>query len=311
MVSPGKTYTFIFSTIYLIVSGIAVFIYRLQFSELLITLLFVGITFPFLSWWLTRNIDPIIIDKPLQKNEHIVLTMLVFWVVLYITWGGDFINGLLSKELQQNQQWQFFIIIARKFFVFVLVPYLVYRALGFTIKDFGLKISASELFSKTNMILLLLMSVFILVFEYFFSTGAETLRQSHFTSSQLMIAIPTTFVWLYIEAGLIEEFFFRALLQSRLAALIKSEWGAILMGGLIFGLARVLGLYLRGAESEGISEQLPVWFWLSYCVVNMSIGGIFLGIIWSKTKNIYLVMFLHAMVDLLPNVGAFIHTWKI
>lgn len=311
MVSPGKTYTFIFSTIYLIVSGIAVFIYRLQFSELLITLLFVGITFPFLSWWLTRNIDPIIIDKPLQKNEHIVLTMLVFWVVLYITWGGDFINGLLSKELQQNQQWQFFIIIARKFFVFVLVPYLVYRALGFTIKDFGLKISASELFSKTNMILLLLMSVFILVFEYFFSTGAETLRQSHFTSSQLMIAIPTTFVWLYIEAGLIEEFFFRALLQSRLAALIKSEWGAILMGGLIFGLAHVLGLYLRGAESEGISEQLPVWFWLSYCVVNMSIGGIFLGIIWSKTKNIYLVMFLHAMVDLLPNVGAFIHTWKI
>ena len=116
---------------------------------------------------------------------------------------------------------------------------------------------------------------------------------------------------MFIEAGLIEEFFFRAVLQSRLAALIKSEWGAILMGGLIFGLAHVPGLYLRGAGSEGINEQLPVWFWLSYCTVNMSIAGIFPGIIWSKTKNLYLVMILHAMVDLLPNVSDFIQTWRI
>jgi len=43
----------------------------------------------------------------------------------------------------------------------------------------------------------------------------------------------------------------------------------------------------------------------------MSIAGIFLGITWGKTKNLYLIMALHAMVDLIPNIDAFIHTWKI
>src|SRR5580765_2358387 len=109
--------------------------------------------------------------------------------------------------------------------------------------------------------------------------------------------MPLTFLWLFIEAGFVEEFFFRAILQSRLAVLLRSEWAAILVGGIIFGLAHVPGLYLRGAESEGINEQLPVWFWLSYCIANMSIAGIFLGIIWSKTRSLYLVMALHAMVD--------------
>jgi membrane protease YdiL (CAAX protease family) len=43
----------------------------------------------------------------------------------------------------------------------------------------------------------------------------------------------------------------------------------------------------------------------------MSLAGIFLGIVWSRTKNIYLVMGIHAMVDLLPNIGDFILDWHI
>jgi membrane protease YdiL (CAAX protease family) len=84
-----------------------------------------------------------------------------------------------------------------------------------------------------------------------------------------------------------------------------------LLSGLIFGLTHVPGLYLRGAGSEGITEQLPIGFWLCYCIVNMSAAGIFLGIIWSRTRNLLLVMALHAMVDLLPNLNDFIRIWKL
>ena len=128
---------------------------------------------------------------------------------------------------------------------------------------------------------------------------------------QLFIGFPLCFAWLFIEAGLIEEFFFRAVLQSRIAVLLKSNIGGITISGLIFGLAHAPGLYLRGAESEGVTEQLPFIFWAAYTISAMSLAGIFLGIVWMKTKNIYLVMAIHAMVDLVPNVAEFMKTWHI
>ncbi len=307
----GKIYTLTFFIVYFIAIEAALLIYQLPFADLITTILFVGAGFSFLAWSLTKNMFPILQDKPAFKKESLVLFSLIGWIILYITYGGTFINNLLPKNIQQNDQWQFFIVIARKLVVFVLVPYLVYCAMGFSIKDFGLKIPLQKAFTKKNISVFIVMSVSILLFEYFFSGGAKPLRDREFSLSQLLIGIPLTFLWMFIEAGLIEEFFFRAILQSRLAVLIKSQWGAILIGGLIFGLAHVPGLYLRGSESEGITEHLPLWFWLSYCIVNMSIAGIFPGIIWSKTKNLYLVMALHAMVDLLPNLGDFIHTWKL
>jgi membrane protease YdiL (CAAX protease family) len=312
MTKTTKPYLLVFSIGYITAFAVALLIYHLQFNDLLTVFLIVGVAFSLIVWLFTRNIQPALNnDRPVQKNEGIVLTMLVAWMVLYITCGGAFINSFLPKNIQQDQQWQFFIIIARKLLAFVLIPYFICRTMGFSLQDFGLKFSLSRTFTKRNVSLLIIMSAAILLFEYFFSSGAKPLHEGQFSLSQLLIAIPTTFLWLFIEAGLIEEFFFRAVLQSRLAALIKSEWGAILMGGLIFGLAHVPGLYLRGAGSEGINEQLPVWFWLNYCIVNMSIAGIFPGIIWSKTKNLCLVMILHAVVDLLPNGSDFIQTWRI
>ena len=128
----------------------------------------------------------------------------------------------------------------------------------------------------------------------------------------MLIGLPLLFIWLFVEVGLIEEFFFRAVLQSRFSALLKSSAGGIAVSALIFGLAHDPGLYLRGfGETEGISEIMPFGFWAAYTICTMSVGGIFLGIIWNKTKNLYLVMGLHAMIDLIPNFSEFVHTWKL
>jgi hypothetical protein len=67
---------------------------------------------------------------------------------LYITHGGTFINNLLPKNIQKDEQLQFFIVIARKLIVFVIIPYLIYRAFGFALKDFGLKVSLQKTFTK-------------------------------------------------------------------------------------------------------------------------------------------------------------------
>jgi len=45
--------------------------------------------------------------------------------------------------------------------------------------------------------------------------------------------------------------------------------------------------------------------------VVLSVGGIFLGIVWARTKNLFAVMIIHAAADLLPNFGQFVNTWGI
>ena len=93
--------------------------------------------------------------------------------------------------------------------------------------------------------------------------------------------------------------------------MLRSPIAGIIISGLIFGLAHAPGLYLRGAESEGVSEQMPFVFWAAYTVTAMSVAGIFLGVVWRRTKNLYLIMALHAMVDLLPNFSKFVLTWHL
>jgi uncharacterized protein len=150
----------------------------------------------------------------------------------------------------------------------------------------------------------------VLLFQFFLSNGGKPVRSGEFSWQQLTVALPLCFFWLFVEAGLVEEFFYRAILQSRLTVLLKSSTGGIVITALIFGLSHAPGLYLRGAESEGLSEKLPFLFFSAYTITYMSVAGVFLGIIWQRTKNIWLVMGIHAMVDLLPNVGGFIRTWS-
>lgn len=303
-------YVFGFAIIYVIAFAVLVVVYDFPLKDLLINFLSFGLGLSVAAWLLIKNFEAPNV-RPVFKNELVVLSILIIWIVAYITYGSNLTNALLPQNLQANTQWQFWIVIIRKLFVFVLVPYMVYHFLGFSLKDFGLPSSSTRIFSSASVRVFVVMSVIILVFEYFLSGGAEPLRSGQFTASQLLVALPLTFIWMFVEAGVVEEFFFRAILQTRLAALLKSEWAAILIGGLLFALAHVPGLYLRGAQSEGVTEQMPLTFWLSYCIINMSVAGIFLGIIWSRTKNLFLVMALHAVTDLLPNTAPLIHTWHL
>ena len=46
-----------------------------------------------------------------------------------------------------------------------------------------------------------------------------------------------SWLWLSLEAGLCEEFLFRACLQSRLTAWLQSPAGAIVLTSILFGLS--------------------------------------------------------------------------
>jgi uncharacterized protein len=297
--------------IYFISVFVLHFVFDQPFSDSLPVFFFVGVIFSFIAWLLVKNNVPDLQDRPSFKNELLVVTSLTLFFIFYVTYGTGLINKLIPKSITDVEWKNSMAGLIKKLLVFVGIPFGVYKALGFSFKNFGLCISPKKLFSRKNAFIFIILSVAILLFQYFLSTGARPVREGQFSFKQLLVGLPLLFLWLFAEVGLVEEFFFRAVLQSRIAVLLKSQTAGIIMSGLIFGLAHAPGLYLRGAESEGITEALPFGFWAAYTISAMSVAGIFLGIIWSRTKNLYLVMALHAMTDLLPNVKDFFHTWNI
>jgi membrane protease YdiL (CAAX protease family) len=79
----------------------------------------------------------------------------------------------------------------------------------------------------------------------------------HPSAPELLIAVVLTSVWLFVEAGIVEEFFFRGLVQARVAALTGSEWTALVVMALIFGLAHAPGFYLRPAATGEVLGTHP------------------------------------------------------
>ena len=86
------------------------------------------------------------------------------------------------------------------------------------------------------------------------------MSKENFNVIQLLIATLLCFIYLLFDAGLIEEFFFRGLLQSRLTGFLNNKTGGIIVTAIIFGLIYASGLYLRGSEGEGINEQMSFIF---------------------------------------------------
>ena len=150
----------------------------------------------------------------------------------------------------------------------------------------------------------------LLVFQAVFGRGLHTLGELHPSVATLAWAIPLCLLWQTIEAGLCEEVLFRAVLQTRLAALLKSEVAAIVSGALLFGLAHAPGLYLRGASLMEGADAHPTLLWsVAYSIAIVSPAGLLFGVVWSRTRSLGLVVMLHGLIDTLPALASFIETW--
>ena len=107
---------------------------------------------------------------------------------------------------------------------------------------------------------------------------------------------------------MVEEFFFRCLLQSRLSAALRSELGGIVLASLIFGLMHAPGLYLRTAVTqEGLPPHPALWMAVGYSIVITSVAGFLFGVLWARTRNFALLVIVHAAADLLPDFLPTLH----
>jgi uncharacterized protein len=265
-----------------------------------ISLAVFGAALPALSLALTRKAapPPIAVRRPMLELT-VLLGFLVVYAVLFLGWGMSATRAVVPAGREQE-----LLVLLVKLVVHVGVPALLLALLGAKLAPlFSSGIGRPGFWPP-----LLVLGAIILALLSVVSPALKEIAELHASTATLVWAAPASFVWIALEAGLCEEFLFRAVLQTRLAAVLKSEAGAVATGALLFALAHVPGLYLRGHPGvDGYSTD-PVQV-IAFTVAVLSPLALLFGTLWARTRSLLLIVLLHAAVDVLPNLPEFVHTW--
>lgn len=272
-------------------------------AEAIAILAIVGVLFSLLALLFTRKVEAL----PLAvKSPGVELAVLLLWMVplaAFLVWG----LGTLRSSFP-NEPAQFLAIAAAKLAMVVVIPgLLLLRGWHYQVGELA-PVGVRWKQIKPA----LWMSLAGLLMQGVLGRGLRDLSQAQVPMGMAVVAVPLALVWLALEVGLVEEFFFRVLLQTRLAHVFGSELSGIIAASALFGLVHAPGLYLRTAvtgEALGASPSLATA--LAYSIVITSVSGIFLGVLWSRTRNLAVVVIVHAAGDLIPNLLPFLKTWNL
>jgi membrane protease YdiL (CAAX protease family) len=282
-------------------------------EDAIVELVIFGLAFPLVAWVATLRARPLTLTVHRSAAEMWLLVAGLIGVTLYLVWGATLSEALVPAGWLASERAKFFVVFVRKLIVFVAIPFVLFRAtFGYRWRDFGLQFAGLRALGANHLPVVLILSTAILLFQFFLGGGAAPIRRGEFHATQLVIGLPLCFAWLFIEAGLVEEFFFRALLQTRIATWYRSEVTGVALMALFFGLAHAPGFILRHAGlEEAIGANPSPADSIAYAIAVLSVGGIFFGIVWARTKNLFAVMIIHAATDLLPNFAQFVKTWGV
>jgi uncharacterized protein len=259
-----------------------------------------GAALPVLGIFLTRKAapPPIPVRRPTLELVALLFFLAVY-AVLFLGWGMSATRAVFPAGREQET-----LVLIVKLLVHVAAPAILLAALGANLRPlFNSGIGRAGFWPP-----LLVLGAIILALLCVVSPALRDINALHASAFTLAWAAPASFIWLAIEAGLCEEFLFRAVLQTRLAAVLKSEAGAVVTGALLFALAHVPGLYLRGHPGvDGYSSD-PVQV-VAFTIAVLSPVALLFGTLWARTRSLLLIVLLHASVDMLPNLADFVHTW--
>jgi len=281
-------------------NGLGVF----PLEEALAILVIVGVGFSFLAWVTTIGVKPEPVAVASPGPQAMVALALVaalgFHLVAVKSWGDGLVPGASTGgDDLAHEAW----VLALKLMVFVVVPLFVYRALfNATWADFGLTAASWRRLLGRDGLAVIVIGVAVCAFQYGAGSAAAPFREGKYAVEALQVGLPLAFVWLVFQVGLVEEFFFRAVLQERLSAFLRSDVAGLFVMALIFGLVHAPGMVLRGAGvAEGLGSNPDMLTAAAYTVAVQSVAAFMFGILWLRTRNLLAVMLVHAAFDLLSN----------
>ena len=267
--------------------------------EPLFVLCVYGVAFTALAWWSTRGVD--VRDVPVRRPGAEAALVLLYFVFLtvFITFGFDAVRGGSQDEDLQRAA-----VIGAKLVSFVLLPFLLMRSLfGYGLRDFvDLRSGLGGHWRP-----FVVVGIALVAFQLVVGRAGRELPALGAGAGELSVAAVLALVLATVEAGIVEEYFFRVLMLERLARLLRSGAGALVITSLLFGLAHAPGLYLRPElTGEGLGEA-NLLLAVGYSVVILSVAGFLFGTLWLRTRNFLLVALLHGLNDCVPAIAETVH----
>lgn len=259
-----------------------------------------GLALSGLAWVLTRNARPpaIVVSRPAVELSAVMVFMALY-AVGFLGFGMGAVREVFPAGREED-----LLVLGVKLLAHVALPAAMLAVLGARLSPlFGLRINRPGFWPPLLVLGPILIGLLCVV-----SPSLKNIAATGASPVTLAWAVPFAFVWIALEAGLSEEFLYRAVLQTRLAAVLKSEVGAVLIGALIFALAHAPGLYLRGEPGvDGWStDPLQV---AAFTMATLSPIAILFGVLWARTRSLLLVVLLHACVDVLPLTPKILKGW--
>ncbi|MFC5576617.1 CPBP family intramembrane glutamic endopeptidase [Lysobacter niabensis] len=264
-------------------------------AEPLFLFALLGVAFPLLAWVCTLKPGAAPPPREARQLPRVLLYLAVFALAV-LGWGFSWVNATFPQEPGQSIAQ-----LAVKLVTMVLLP--AWLFLGFQLD------TRARLQPRRLLLVFVVMSLAYLAMQAVFGRGLVTLRELSPSAATLAWAIPLCWLWQTLEAGLCEEVLFRRILQEKIALASGSQVAAVAWASLLFGLAHAPGLWLRGGHlMEGVAHATPTWA-IAYSIVMIAPAGIAFGVLWARTRSLWLIVPLHGMVDLLPQLAPFIRAW--
>jgi uncharacterized protein len=262
-------------------------------SEALAALVILGVIFPALAMLTTRRVStlPYVVRQPGGETAALVMYLVVIaWLL---------VSGFGRLAHVRAEPLHSVVVLGVKLVTSVGVPAAILLAFG----QYRIAELAPVSLKWRDLRPALWMSLAVLLMQSTLGRGLQDIREAHLPVWILAVATPLSFAWLIVEVGVVEEFFFRVLLQERLAVLLRSAWGGLVVAAVLFGLVHAPGFYLRTAATQEFLPSHPsLLMAIGYSIVMTSLAGLFLGVLWMRTKNLAVLVIVHAAGDFLPNL---------
>lgn len=253
------------------------------------------------AWLLTRGADAprVEVKRPALESGAIIV-YLVLYAVLFLGFGMTWARQALPEGQQQE-----LLVMGLKLGVHIVLPAILLILLGAKLGPITQLGLSGRKFWRT----LIVLGLIILALVCVITPSLKQISGIPPTFETMIWAVPLGFIWITLEAGACEEFLFRAVLQTRLTSWFNSAWAGVIVTAVIFGLAHAPGLFMRGGPGvDGWStDPLQV---VAHTIAVLSPIGLTFGLIYARTKSLLLVILLHGLVDVLPNLADFVATWR-
>ena len=221
--------------------------------------------------------------------------------------GGVWINGIWLGTVREavpegpNQEWA---VLAYKLLIHVGLPVAVIMLLGGAVRPlFDPGVNRRGFWPALIVLSALMFGLLALV-----SPSLQQIGALNLAPAAILFWVMASWFWLSLEAGLCEEFLFRACLQSRLAAWLKSPVSGILLTSVLFGLAHWPGLYLRGGPGVDGWSTDPIQV-AAFTIATLSPLSVALGLLWARSRSLLLIVLVHGAIDALPHTAETFRIW--